>query len=57
MVTRTIVWVRFSNLSLEFYDEDLLIQMGSYLGQVVKVDLTILSIVEICKCFCGGGPS
>lgn len=38
IVARTLTWIRIPNIPLEFFEEDILLEMGSLLGKVVKVD-------------------
>lgn len=40
---RVSVWVRFPGLSIEDYDEDFLLNLGSKIGKVVRVDATTAS--------------
>lgn len=37
---KTVVWARLPELPLEYFDRDILFQIGNKIGQTIKVDLT-----------------
>lgn len=39
-IEKTVVWVRFPGLPLEYYDKDVIFKIGNGIGQTIKVDLT-----------------
>lgn len=41
-INRTLVWIRFPSLGLEFYDESVLLALAATLGQPIKVDTRTL---------------
>lgn len=42
-ISSTLVWIRFPDLPLELYDEEILLKMGNSIGHVVKVGATTLA--------------
>ncbi|XVF42067.1 hypothetical protein PTKIN_Ptkin01aG0330200 [Pterospermum kingtungense] len=45
-VFRLAVWVRFSNLTMKYFDEDFLMRLGRHIGMPLKVDSTTLSTLK-----------
>ncbi|KAK2412313.1 zinc ion binding / nucleic acid binding protein [Trifolium repens] len=43
-INKTLVWIRFPSLGLEYYDESLLLALASAVGTPVKVDLHTLDV-------------
>lgn len=45
-ITSTLAWVRFPHLPIEFYNEKVLLELGSRLGKAVKVDHMTLRVAH-----------
>jgi hypothetical protein len=41
-INKTLVWIRFPSLGMEYYDESLLLALASAIGSLVKVDMHTL---------------
>lgn len=45
-ITKTVVWMRFPEIPIEFFQEHFLLQMRSLVGRTIKVDPTTLSTIQ-----------
>lgn len=43
-VSSTLVWIRFPEVPIEFFEESVLLQMGNLVGRAVKVDDTTMEV-------------
>ncbi|XP_020208121.1 uncharacterized protein LOC109793062 [Cajanus cajan] len=45
-IERTMAWIRFPNLGLEYYDESILLALASAVGKPLKVDTMTMGVVR-----------
>lgn len=52
-----LVWLRFPQIPLEFFQKDFLLRLGNLVGKVVKVDfMIVVAMWEKLARVCRGGP-